>query len=439
MPVLEPITKQNTSAGRATGGKQSASRLAGTGRALLRNLLWLPVSLLAAVALLEGIFAWAHIGEEEFLKIDPLLGYSHLENKPITFRSEGYSQGKINSAGNRDRERTVAKPPGVIRIACLGDSKTESLQVPIEQTFPQLLEHKLSKHGRYEVLNFGMSAFGTGQEYVQYLSQVRQYRPDIVVVVYHALDTDENVYPEGDPNPVPRPYFTFDGDNHLFLDWRALCKFVDSDRARLYGAIDGIRRHSRIYGMLSKLEPVANGDKTFRAWSKLSEKVIGGPWHQLMQTLPPPVKLTVPGLGELDRQAVTTKHPPVGKPLAITATAPEAQAVQLLFVAHQGRMQVTAALIRQLQLACARDGCKLVVAALPAPSNSVWYFREMNMIENQARREHFSYVNVHKVFPSFDAMQKSPYLYEKFHFTPPGHELVAKTLYEALRHDKLVN
>ncbi len=435
MQTLKPPSPETKTKPVATGSKRNWARIV---RSTVINFAWLPLCLIAAIALIEGIFAWAHVGEEEFLKVDPLLGYIHLENKPITFRSEGYSQDTTNSAGMRDLERTVAKPPGVIRIACLGDSKTESLQVPIEKTFPQVLQKQLARHGNYEVLNFGMSAFGTGQEYIQYLTQVRQYKPDIVLVIYHALDTDENVYPEGDPNPVPRPYFTFDGDNHLFIDWRALCKFVDSDRGRLYGSIDWIRRHSRIYGMLSKLEPVANGDKTFKAWSKVTDKVLGGPWHNFMQTLPPPVQLTVPGLGELDPQTATTEHPPLGPPITMHATAPEAQAMQLLFMAHQGRMQVTSALVRQLHMACQKSGTKLMVAALPAPSNSAWYFRELQMLQAQAKAEDFSYVDVHKVFPSFGAMEKSPYLYEKFHFTPGGHALVAKTLYEALVRDKLV-
>lgn len=48
----------------------------------------------------------------------------------------------INSLGYRDREFTVKKPPGVVRIACLGGSTTVQ-GIRNEETYPALLEKLL--------------------------------------------------------------------------------------------------------------------------------------------------------------------------------------------------------------------------------------------------------------------------------------------------------
>ena len=84
---------------------------------LLLGIIWLPLAVAIVVACLEGVFALAQIGEEDSIKYVPILGYFHFENKRITFRSEGFSEDKINSRGFRDRERSIEKNQGVTRIA----------------------------------------------------------------------------------------------------------------------------------------------------------------------------------------------------------------------------------------------------------------------------------------------------------------------------------
>ena len=59
------------------------------------------------------------------------------------FTKEGRASATINSAGFRDREHPLAKPPDTIRIAVLGDSFAEAVQVPLELTFWSVLEDEL--------------------------------------------------------------------------------------------------------------------------------------------------------------------------------------------------------------------------------------------------------------------------------------------------------
>jgi hypothetical protein len=90
----------------------------------------------------------------------------------------------FNSAGMRDREHSEEKPPGVFRILLLGDSFTEALQVPFEASLPSLVERSLEARTgkRIEVINAGVSGWGTDDELRYLTSYGLKYRPDLVVV-----------------------------------------------------------------------------------------------------------------------------------------------------------------------------------------------------------------------------------------------------------------
>jgi len=90
----------------------------------------------------------------------------------------------FNSAGMRDREHVTKKPTGVFRILLLGDSFMEALQVPFEASLPSLLERRLEQETgkRVEVINAGVSGWGTDDE-LRYLTMYGlKYQPDLVVV-----------------------------------------------------------------------------------------------------------------------------------------------------------------------------------------------------------------------------------------------------------------
>ena len=59
-------------------------------------------------------------------------GWMLRPSKSGWFTQEGKAFVSINSAGLRDREHTVRKPPGVYRIAIVGDSYSEAMQVPLD-------------------------------------------------------------------------------------------------------------------------------------------------------------------------------------------------------------------------------------------------------------------------------------------------------------------
>jgi hypothetical protein len=105
------------------------------------------------------------------------------------YQREGESDVRINSDGLRDREHAKAKPSDTVRIAVLGDSFSEAMHVPMEQTFWSLLQHKLQECNGFpgkkvEVINFGVSGYGTAQELMTLRQKVWDYSPDLVVLAF---------------------------------------------------------------------------------------------------------------------------------------------------------------------------------------------------------------------------------------------------------------
>ena len=56
---------------------------------------------------------------------------------------------RTNSLGFRDLERSPTRPEGTVRVALLGDSFVEAIQVPFEKTAGQLLEARLNAAGSH--------------------------------------------------------------------------------------------------------------------------------------------------------------------------------------------------------------------------------------------------------------------------------------------------
>jgi len=129
------------------------------------------------------------------------------------YQREGGSYVRINSDGLRDREHAKAKPPDTVRIAVLGDSFTEAMHVPMEQTFWALLEQKLQECNAFpgkkvEVINFGVSGYGTAQELLTLRQKVWDYSPDLVVL---AFTTYNDIYDNsrGLSRTEEVPYFVY--------------------------------------------------------------------------------------------------------------------------------------------------------------------------------------------------------------------------------------
>ena len=174
-------------------------------------------------ALIVGEVALRAIGFSypNFWEPDPLTGSKLRPRMEGWQRDEGNAFVKINSQGWRDREHPVAKPADTYRIAILGDSYAEAMQVPLERAFWSILPSRLSSCGfgggkKIETVNFGVSGYGTGHELLTLRERVWRYQPDMVLLAFFPGNDVRNNSKalEGERG---RAYFSLK-DGKLFLD-----------------------------------------------------------------------------------------------------------------------------------------------------------------------------------------------------------------------------
>jgi len=152
------------------------------------------------------------------------LGWSLLPGASGLVSTETPQFVRINAHGFRDRERSYDKPPDTFRIAVLGNSWTEALQVPLDKTYTSVLQQKLNESScftgkRVEVLNFGVAGYSTAQELLLLQQEVWNYHPDLVLLAFYpARDIANNVRELNNAaNPERSPYFVYRG-RQLVLD-----------------------------------------------------------------------------------------------------------------------------------------------------------------------------------------------------------------------------
>ncbi len=177
------------------------------------------------------------------------------------WREEGQAYVRINRAGMRDdREISLTKPPGVYRIAILGDSYAEALQVDVENTFWRVLEGKLNGCGfaggrRVEVLNFGVSGYSTAQELISLQTRARAYAPDLVLLAFlSGNDVRDNS--KAIAGPYPRPYYALVADR-LVLDTGFHEHWIFKLKSSwLWRMIQHASDYSRLLQLLNKVKNV---------------------------------------------------------------------------------------------------------------------------------------------------------------------------------------
>lgn len=122
-------------------------------------------------------------------KHDPIRGFSLAPNASGNWKREGNSNVKINSAGLRDFEHKLIKPKNKFRIAVLGDSFVEARAVNIEDTFwfklnNNLKNCKYDKFNNIEIINFGVTEYGTAQQFLTLKNYVWKYDPDLILLAF---------------------------------------------------------------------------------------------------------------------------------------------------------------------------------------------------------------------------------------------------------------
>jgi hypothetical protein len=217
---------------------------------MVRHLIVILASLALSLAAAEGVLRYIDFSYPMFHVADELAGLRLRAGAEGWYRAEGEAPVRINSQGWRDAERSVARPANVLRVAVLGDSFTEALQVPLEATFPARLERELNAcralgPRQVEVLNFGVSSYGTAQQLVTLRERVWQYDPQVILLAFLPLNDVANNSRALEPWDA-RPFFVRGASGALVLDasFRDDAEFRDKlDSAWLHGGLGDLRLH----------------------------------------------------------------------------------------------------------------------------------------------------------------------------------------------------
>ena len=148
----------------------------------------------------------------QFWQYDPSLGWSHIPNSSGSFNAFGHKTPvSINSKGFRDLERTYDRDPSKYRIVVLGDSIVWGYGVQRDGIFTTLME---KQRRDIEVINLGVSGYGTDQEFILFQQEGSCYRPDLVVLVLVDNDLQTNVQ-RSVYLAYQKPVFAFARDHRL--------------------------------------------------------------------------------------------------------------------------------------------------------------------------------------------------------------------------------
>jgi hypothetical protein len=180
------------------------------------------VASIAGIGLVEIALRLLDYSRPPFYRFDAQTGTSHRPGVEGWYEREDLIRIRINSNGLRGPEIPVAKPPGVFRIAILGDSFAEGFQVTYEARFSKVMEDAIASScpppgRRVEVLNFGVSGYGQARELLMLRHYAKAYAPDLVLVLFHGGNDFRNNSKEMERAPF-NPYFVFGPDGRLVLD-----------------------------------------------------------------------------------------------------------------------------------------------------------------------------------------------------------------------------
>lgn len=183
-------------------------------------------------------------------------GWGHTPNDRFSWNTEGRDvEVEINSLGLRDKEYPYQKPADTLRVLVLGDSFPEALQVPLDESFSEVLESALAGAApgarKIEVLNAGVSGYGTDNALLFFLNEGYKYSPDIVLLTFYiGNDVRNNWYrlEERDSGGARKPHFEPGADGLVLEDYPFAAHESFTTRVKVF-----LNRHFRLYSFAREL------------------------------------------------------------------------------------------------------------------------------------------------------------------------------------------
>jgi len=163
-------------------------------RTVLYRVLAIGIGLALSLTLAEMVIRAIGFSTNMVFLPNPYYGWSHTAGDHFTKTNiKGRTvEININANGLRDNEYSYEKPKDIFRAIVLGDSYAEAFQVPLESSFSKQIERHLSdlrRTGRsklnVEIINTGVSGYGTDNEFLFFIHEGYKYSPDLVILAFY--------------------------------------------------------------------------------------------------------------------------------------------------------------------------------------------------------------------------------------------------------------
>lgn len=183
----------------------------------------LVLSIFVLLIVLEIVLRTTHLfnARISWREPDPLLGWRSTPNSPYWYIKENDHPvtGKVNSFGWRDVERSLTKPENTYRLAMLGDSFVEGLEVEFDSTFLAIAEKRLNAKSvrAIELMNFGRIGLTQSEEFILLQEEVARFDPDMVAVLFWPENDIRDINRKTAVNLL-RPFYILSENGELILD-----------------------------------------------------------------------------------------------------------------------------------------------------------------------------------------------------------------------------
>ncbi len=356
----------------------------------------------------------------------------------------------INSKGLRDVEMDYVKAADEFRILVLGDSYVEGMRVPLEQTFSKVLEQRLNAVDspiKFQVINAGVSAWGTDQALLWYRNEGVKYEPDLVILGFFPgndfLNNSEALEVENF-GAVRKPFFYLDGDQ-LALRYYPF----NPDQAPKAAASPAVQQATETAAASALTAPL----QTWRPWLQNNSALYRFVTPMLRESIPPLARLLVrwgllePGQEEIDA-TLPADYIPVT--YGVYRRPPTEQ--------WQDAFTLTNALIRALDKEVSASGVRLAVVIMtaqeqvypdfwqgllqryPAMQDNDWDMEQPNrVLYSILDGSNIPYLDLLPIFRQRAASARNLlHLRHDGHWTADGERLAGESLYQFLTQNRLV-
>jgi hypothetical protein len=209
------------------------------------------LSLIIVLLVLEVFLRATHLfgARISWREPNPLIGWRSTPNSEYWYMKENDHPvtGRVNSFGWRDIERTLAKPEGTYRVAVLGDSFVEGLEVEFDSTFLVIAEKRLNAASArpIELMNFGRIGMTQSEELILLKEEVVRFSPDMVAMLFWPENDIRDIDRRTAINQV-RPFYILSDSGELILD----TSFTQSRQYKLKRILAPFKKRSVLLSFL---------------------------------------------------------------------------------------------------------------------------------------------------------------------------------------------